>query len=87
MATKEEVANWMVNEVNTKPHLYQEGAARTINNQFGEEFTYKNKNHNLAINKEVLDEFNKQTKETVVWIKSDRCWRLRKERDKPSRQQ
>ena len=66
MATKEEAAKWMVEEVNNKPYLHQENAARMIKNQFGEEFTYKNKNRNLAISEEVLDEFNKQTKETVV---------------------
>lgn len=87
MATKEEVAQWMVNEFNDKGHLSQSRAARHIKTAFGEEFVYKNKNHNTAINKEVLAEFKKLTGSDAVWVKSAFRWRKRKEKDKPGRQQ
>jgi hypothetical protein len=86
MATAHEVAQWMVDRVE-EGRLRQDSAARRIRAEFGEEFTYKNKNHNWAIRKEVLDAFNELTGDEVVWSKGDRLWRKRGENDKPGRQQ
>ena len=87
MATNEDVAEWMAKEVRARPVLNQTTAAREMKNEFGEEFTYKNKNGNRAIKKSVLDAFNRLTEEDVVWVKKNQRWRKRKVTDKPGRQQ
>jgi len=43
---------------------------------------YTNQNGNLAISKEVLEEFRKLD---VVWERDERCWRKRTNLDKPAR--
>lgn len=83
----EAVAQWMVEEIESGKVLQQSRAARHIKNNFGEAFTYKNKNRNLAITKEVLDAFKALSRDFVVWSKRDRSWRKRRATDKPCRQQ
>jgi hypothetical protein len=85
MAIAAEVASWMATEVGNRPRLYQRTAVREIKAKFGEEFVYRNKNGNLAIAKEVLDEFNTLTTDTVVWSIGSRYWRLRRAEDSPGR--
>jgi len=86
MATPKDVAAWMVQQF--APHgLYQEIAVRDIRNTFGEAFIYKNASGNWAIDKEVLKEFRKLTRETVIWERGTRRWRKREQYDKPGRQQ
>lgn len=80
-------AQWMVGEIESGKVLQQSRAARHIKNNFGEALTYKNKNRNLAIKKEVLVAFEELTGDSVVWSKRNRSWRKRKSRDKPGRQQ
>jgi hypothetical protein len=82
-----DVAKWMFEQVKTGQYLYQETCAYQIIDEFGEEFTYDNKNYNKAIRKDVLVEFLKLTFKTVVWCRGDRYWRLREEFDEPGRQQ
>ena len=85
--TAEDVAKWMVEQLEHQKCLYQERAAPEIKKQFGQDFTYTNENGNLAIHKDVLDVFTKLTKDSVVWDGEDRFWRKRKEGDKPGRRQ
>jgi hypothetical protein len=87
MATAQEVAAWMADEMKRSGSLSQTRAARQIKEQFGDEFVYRNENRNWAIQPDVLEAFNELTKDTVVWIKKTRRWRTRKETDKPGRQQ
>lgn len=75
----------MAQQVEDRPRLHQTTAAREIQAEFGDEFVYRNKNGNLAIAEEVLDEFNTLTLETVVWSTGSRYWRMRKEDDPPGR--
>lgn len=63
----------------------QSFAVRAIADNFGEPFFYLNKNGNPAISKDVLDAFNNITKDTVVWMKKRRAWRLREQDDPPGR--
>lgn len=82
-----EVATWMVEELKSGRILYQQVAAAQIHDRFGKEFTYHNKNGNLAITKSVLDAFSRLTGDDVVWSRSQRFWRLREKWDRPGRQQ
>ena len=87
MATAKDVATWMAEQVKDGDLMYQETIVYDIDEKFGDEFTYINDNGNMAISKNVLKEFNKLTANTVVWLRSDRAWRLREEHDDPGRQQ
>jgi hypothetical protein len=82
MATAKEVATWMMGEVEKSNYVYQDAVAHRMS-AFGEGFTYRNKNGNLAIKKEVLKEFEKLSKDTVVWSRAQRAWRKRTPHDAP----
>lgn len=86
-ATAKDVAVWMEQQVQEKT-LYQSSAYSQIINLFGKRFTYSNKGV-PSISPEVLKEFLKLTKETVVYINRGRnkYWRKRKGTDKPGRRQ
>jgi hypothetical protein len=77
MATAQEVAQWMLDEVTRKGELHQETAASDIALKFGLEFTYDNENGNLAIRRDVLAAFRILTENSVVWDRENRLWRKR----------
>ena len=85
--TPEAVAQWMLEELKREKYLYQETVVYDIESKFGEEFTYVNKNGNLAIDRCVLREFRKLTENTVVWERGARLWRLREDYDESGRRQ
>ena len=72
-----DVARWMLNQINEKRELYQKKVVYLIEDKFGSQFVYENRNGNLAINPEVLKEFRKLTEKTVVWSRIEFCWRIR----------
>lgn len=82
-----DVATCMMDRLREDRPLYQDDAAWKIKKQFGDAFVYNNANGNPAIGKDVLKAFRKVTDEDVVWSRSERCWRRRKPKDKPGRQQ
>jgi hypothetical protein len=47
--TANDVASWMLEELNRVNYLYQEQAVWKIQEQFGKQFVYQNSNGNLAI--------------------------------------
>lgn len=81
------VAKWMMDQVIRHGVLYQQEAVYDICERFGESFSYINTNGNQAIDKSVLDEFRKLSTDTVVWIRSERAWRLRADFDETGRSQ
>jgi len=85
--TTKDVAQWMLDEINSGNYLYQEQAAYSVSNMFGDNFVYINENGNLAIEKKVLNAFRKLTDGSVVWSRGEKMWRLREESDEPGRQQ
>jgi hypothetical protein len=87
VSTPAEVAQWMANKVRTKRELYQDDAVAQIEKRFGADHVYDNANGNLAISKVVLTAFRKLTEADVIWVKSERFWRLRERGDEPSRRQ
>jgi hypothetical protein len=86
-ATAHEVAVWMFEEVKRKGELYQADAVNEIDRKFGKHFTYENEDGNPAIDKKVLTAFRTLSKDSVVWEREDRYWRMRKPYDDPSRRQ
>ncbi len=86
-ATAEEVAKWMLGQLQAQKYLYQEEVVADIADKFGDEFTYDNQNGNPAISRAVLAEFRKLTEKTVVWERGERCWRLREQFDEKGRGQ
>ena len=83
----EQIAEWMLEELDRSEYLYQEDVVIEIDNRFGEGFTYLNENGNLAIDKRVLNAFKKFTGDTVVWEKGERMWRKRESHDADGRAQ
>jgi len=75
--TARDVAVWMLQQVETQNLLYQHVAASYIFRYFGERFTYRNHNGNLAISPNVLSEFRLLSRDTVVWSRRERYWRYR----------
>ena len=85
--TPEAIAQWMLTRLEASAPLYQADAARQIESEFGEEFTYLNDNGNPAIDKRILKAFRSITGDTVVWDRWDFCWRKREADDDPGRKQ
>lgn len=85
--TPSNVAEWMFAQLMSKGELYQETAVSEIEKNFGREFTPSNVNGNSSIRRDVLAAFRKLSEETVVWERSERCWRKREKYDHPGRQQ
>jgi len=85
--TPEQVAEWMITELERVNFLYQETIAYQIASQFGNELTYYNENGNLAIDAAVLKAFRDLTGDAVVWSRGERMWRKRAAYDRPGRQQ
>lgn len=71
----------MFDEFYKHGRLVQNTAARRIRVLFGESYVYRNKNHNWAIQKPILDEFRRLTGDHVVWSRSSQLWRLRRPTD------
>jgi hypothetical protein len=86
-ASARDVAEWMVARLRRNDFLDQETAVSEIHAQFGGDFTYTNENGNPAIASKVLREFLKLSKADIVWVRSERMWRIRTPSDAPGRQQ
>lgn len=86
-ATPATIAQWMLQQLETTPWLYQEMVVYKIRSQFGQAFVYNNANGNLAIRKDILAAFRKLTGDSVIWERGTRAWRKRRPHDKAGRQQ
>jgi hypothetical protein len=78
MASAEDVAQWLIAAIrsNGTKRSYQQRLVALIRKEFGEEWSYRNKNGNWAIDRGVLSEFGKLKDEHVVWERSDQSWRV-----------
>lgn len=83
----EKIANNMKNKIIRDRYLEQESAAIWLEQIYGKAAIYINQYGNLAINKNVLMEFERITSKTVVWDKVNKLWRLRESGDSILRQQ
>ena len=85
--TPQEVAQWMVEQLAQRPHLYQRVVATHVRRN-SPDLTYRNNNGNWALSKSILDAFRKLTPgDDIVWERSSQLWRHRKPYDKPGRMQ
>lgn len=88
MATiPDDVAKWMLDELQREKCLYQETVVYDIESKFGKDFVRLNDNGNLAISRKVLSAFKKLTGDSVIWERAERMWRFREKHDEPGRQQ
>ncbi len=83
MATVEDVARWMQEELEKSGELDQADAVHEIEVRFGEEFAYINENGNPAIDRKVLKAFRKLNEDVVVWDRYHLRWRKREPHDPP----
>jgi len=85
--TPDDVAKWMLGELQREKYLYQETVVYDIESKFGKDFVYLNDNGNLAISRKILSAFKKLTGDSVIWERAERMWRFREQHDEPGRQQ
>src|SRR5215204_6721004 len=86
MTTPEDVARWMLDELQKAGYLYQWEAILEIQSRFGDDFTYLNESGNFAIDRRVLRAFRHLTEDDVVWRRTECCWVKRGPHDSPVRQ-
>jgi len=87
MPKHDEIAAWMLAEVERHGVLYQSDAVSQIEDRFGEEFIPLNSNSNPSIRRDVLAAFKLLTGESVIWERGERLWRKRESFDHPGRLQ
>lgn len=76
-----EAATWMAAQVAKHGVLYQDAAADHLALRFGRKFATENDSGGMSIDKKVLAEFRQLTETTVVWDRSEKCWRRREPGD------
>ena len=81
MADVNDVADWMVGEVEVEGFLFLDMAVAHIADTFGDQFIYTNEHGKPEISEAVLTVFHKLTKDTVIWDRWERCWRQRQADD------
>jgi hypothetical protein len=87
MATPQEIAQWMSEQIDSEQVLTQKHVVYTIQSSFGTEHIYINRHGNQAIVAVVLEAF-KNLRPDVVWSRSRKNWRIRDHKhDAPGREQ
>jgi hypothetical protein len=86
MTTPEDVARWMLDELEKAGYLYQWEAILEIQSRFGDDFTYLNESGNFAIDRRVLRAFRNLMEDDVVWRRTEGCWVKRGPHDPPGKQ-
>lgn len=77
MANAKNVAKFMFDELEKNNSLYQSEVVYDIEKTYGNDFIYENENGNMAISKQVLNEFKKFKKEhDIEWDRSEKAWFL-----------
>jgi hypothetical protein len=82
-------AQWMLAQITDgrNHELYQMDAAAHVEKNFDADLTYVNGNGNVALSKKLLAAFDAISRETVVWERGWRGWRLRKPSDPVGKRQ
>jgi len=83
MTTPEDVARWMLDELEKAGYLYQWEAILQIQSRFDDDFTYLNESRNFAIDRRALRAFRYLTEDAVVWRRKECCWVRRAPHDPP----
>ncbi|AZN39301.1 DUF6953 family protein [Paenibacillus albus] len=72
--TAQQVAEWMIKELQEVGTLHQEQAVAHIKAQYGEHFIYVNENGNESIDKEVKKAFKKLHGGRAAWERDGFFW-------------
>ena len=72
--TKGEIADWMIERIQSRGYLYQADAAQEIESKFGREWIYQNENGNPAIDPGVLREFRRRKSDRITWETAEKSW-------------
>ena len=79
------VAAWMLRKIHDESCVYHDDVVDHIIKADSEELLIENADGNQVLGKGVLAAFRKLTPDNVVWVRSDRYWRLRVAEDEPGR--
>jgi hypothetical protein len=82
-----EIAAWMLDEVVREGLVEQETMAAGIETRFGSEYVPVSDSGNLSVRRDILDEFKRISKDSVVYHFGEKCWRRRESQDSPGRLQ
>lgn len=80
------ILEWMLLNLKKDRCLYQEDVVDYLVKNDQLEFLKENADGNLVLKLSINSAFKKKTKENVVWVKPDRCWRYRVPEDEPGRE-
>ncbi|ANE46908.1 integron gene cassette protein [Paenibacillus swuensis] len=72
--TAQEVAEWMVKEIQFKGTLQQEEAIAYVKTHFGEQHVFVNERGNTSLTKEVKSAFRKLHRGKVAWDRDGFFW-------------
>jgi len=70
----QQVAEWMVGEIEFKGMLHQSDAIAHVKAHFGEEHVFVNENGNASLSKEVKKAFRKLHKGRIAWDRDGFFW-------------
>ena len=80
-----DIINWMLTKLEKDGCLYQDDVVDFLIKEGDEEYTQENSEGNQVLNKKLLAEFERQTRDNVVWVRSEFYWRFRVKEDEPGR--
>ncbi|MBG9792703.1 integron gene cassette protein [Paenibacillus dendritiformis] len=73
-ATAQQVAEWMVAEIQAKGVVHQSDVIAYVRAHFGEEFVFVNERGNASLDKEVKKAFRKLHRGRIAWDRDGFCW-------------
>ncbi len=80
-----EVSIWMKSKLDSDGCLYQDDVVDYLVRTSESSLLRENSDGNLVLERKLLAEFRKLTKDDVVWVKPDKYWRFRVLEDEPGR--
>jgi hypothetical protein len=72
--TASDIANWMVDIINTERKVGQADMVDAIESKFGSEWIYVGDSGHPSIDRAVLKEFRKAHRGAVKWHREDLAW-------------
>lgn len=80
-----EVSQWMRSKLDLEGCLYQDDVVDYLVKFNINSLLRENSDGNLALERQLLNEFRKLTQDEVVWVKPNMYWRFRVREDEPGR--
>lgn len=79
------IISWMLSKLEKETCLYQDDVVDYLVKNSFEQYLIENSEGNLVLNRELLEEFKKYSKNDVVWVRSKFYWRWRVPEDESGR--